>query len=214
MTRAAMVQETAREANQLRDGGSRPTSPLHTLQVQPVPFAMAKALIVPHHYLHSLPGGTCLAFGVFLGNRLLGALTLGVGPLNAHSLVEGARPEDCLVLTRLWLSDELPANSETRVLGVVLRSLRRHTKVKFLVSYADPSQGHLGYIYQASNWLYAGLSQATPLYDLGDGQARHSRSLSHAYGTHSVEHFARHGVAVKLVSQEAKHRYIHFLDPA
>jgi hypothetical protein len=174
---------------------------------------MAKVLIVQYHYLHSLPGGTCLAFGVFLGNRLLGALTLGVGPLNAYSLVDGARPEDCLVLTRLWLSDELPSNSESRVLGVVLRSLRRHTRVKFLVSYADPAQGHLGFIYQASNWLYAGRSQATPLYDLGDGRARHSRSLSHAYGTHSVEHFARHGVPVKLVPQAAKHRYVHFLDP-
>jgi hypothetical protein len=178
-----------------------------------VPVAVAKGLLVKYHYLHSLPGGTHLAFGVFLGGGLLGALTLGVGPLNAFSLVEGARPEDCLVLTRLWLSDELPTNSESRVLGVVLRSLRRHTKVKFLVSYADPAQGHLGFIYQASNWLYAGLSQATPLYDLGDGKARHSRSISHAYGTHSVGHFARHGVAVKLVPQEAKHRYIHFLDP-
>ena len=140
---AAMVQETARGANQLRDGGSRPTSPLLPLQVKPVPISMAKVLIVRYHYLHSLPSGTCLAFGVFLGNRLLGALTLGVGPRNAHSLVEGARPEDCLVLTRLWLSDVLPTNSESRVLGVVLRSLRRHTKVKFLVSYADPAQGHL-----------------------------------------------------------------------
>lgn len=81
---AAMVQKTARGTNQLRDGGSPPTSPLQTLQVRPVPIAVAKALIVPNHYLHSLPGGTCLAFGVFVQRRLLGALTLGVGPLNAY----------------------------------------------------------------------------------------------------------------------------------
>ena len=51
------------------------------------------------------------------------------------------------------------------------------------------------------------------MYDIGDGKARHSRSLSHAYGTHSVEHFARHGIQVKLVPQQAKHRYLYFLDP-
>lgn len=137
-----------------------------------------------------------LAFGVFLKQRLMGAVTLGAGPYNAHALIEGASPKDCLALTRLWLADELPPNSESPVLGVLLRELHRHTCVKFLVSYADPSRGHLGVIYQASNWLYTGLSEAMPLYDTGDGNVLHSRSLSHACGSHSLEHFARHGVSL------------------
>ena len=192
--------------------GSSPRTALHLLRVCPLPINIAKALLVREHYLHSLPGGTCLAFGTFICNRLLGALTFGVGPTNAHRLVEGATRQDCLTLTRLWLSDELPGNSESRTLGVAVRSLRKHTAVKFVISYADPSQGHVGTIYQASNWLYTGLSQATPLYDIGDGIVRHSRSLSHAYGSHSVKHFASHGVEVKKVPQVAKHRYVYFLD--
>ncbi len=52
-----------------------------------------------------------------------------------------------------------------------------------------------------------------PLYDLGDGRLRHSRSLSHAYGTHSMRYFAKNGVAVKVVNRDPKHRYIYFLDP-
>jgi hypothetical protein len=182
--------------------------------VWPIPILVAKEIIEHNHYLHTLPGGTKLAFGVFLDNRLLGAVTLGVGPMNAHRLVEGAVPEDCLTFTRLWLADELPPNSESRVIGIVLRSLRRHTSIKFLISYADPSQGHIGTIYQATGWLYTGLSEAMPLYDLGDGKARHSRSLAHSYGTHSVRYFSAHGVAVKLVPQAPKHRYVYFLDPA
>ena len=194
--------------------GSTPRTALHLLRVCPLPISIAKELMVREHYLHSLPGGTCLAFGTFVCNRLLGALIWGVGPTNAHRLVEGATPDDCLTLTRLWLSDELPRNSESRTLGVAVRALRRHTSVKFVVSYADPSQGHIGTIYQASNWLYTGQSQATPLYDIGDGIARHSRSLSHAYGSHSIKHFARYGVEVKKVPQAAKHRYVYFLDPS
>jgi hypothetical protein len=50
-----------------------------------------------------------------------------------------------------------------------------------------------------------------PLYDVEDGKLRHSRSLSHCFGNHSIEHFARHGVTVKLTSQQAKHRYVYFL---
>ena len=202
----------AQPADQRAGSGVIPTSALQSIRIAPVPISVAKTLLVQNHYLHSLPGGTRLVFGVFVGTRLLGAMTFGVGPSNVHCLVDGAIADDCSVLTRLWLSDELPPNSESRVLGVVMRALRRHTNIKFLVSYADPSQGHLGIIYQATNWICTGLSNAVPLYDLGDGVARHSRSVSHAFGTHSLKHFERHGMQVKLVPQTQKHRYVYFLD--
>jgi hypothetical protein len=194
--------------------GLSPRAALQSIEVKPVPFAVARAIVEQHHYLHSLPGGTKLVFGSFVGDSLLGAVTLGVGPFNAPSLVGGASGSDCLTLTRLWLSDELPRNSESKVIGVVMRSLRKHTSIRFVLSYADPSQGHLGTIYQATNWLYTGVSEPTPLYDLGDGHARHSRSFAHAYGSRSVRHFASHGVDVKLVPQQGKHRYVYFVDPS
>ncbi|RAL70115.1 hypothetical protein C1G86_1440 [Dehalococcoides mccartyi] len=43
---------------------------------------------------------------------------------------------------------------------MLFRYLKRHTDLKFLVSYSDPSAGHLGIIYQATGWLYTGLSSA------------------------------------------------------
>ncbi len=180
----------------------------------PVHVPIAGALLVRHHYLHSVPGGTRLAFGVLCDGRLQGALTLGGGPANSFRLVEGASLKDCLTLTRLWLADELPRNSESHVIGLLIRALRRDTALRFLLSYADPSAGHVGTIYQATNWLYTGLSQAMPLYDVGDGIARHSRSLSHAYGTRSRAHFARTGTTIKTLPQAAKHRYIYFLHPS
>jgi hypothetical protein len=192
--------------------GSAPSA-AQQLQGKPVPFSIARQLLEREHYLHSFPGGTKLAFGAFVGTRLLGALTLGAGPANAYCLVNGATSDDCLTLTRLWLSDKLPKNSESRFLGIVIRALKRNTSLKFLVSYADPAQGHLGTIYQATGWTYTGLSQATPLYDIGDGRKYHSRSLSHSFGSHGLAHFQRHGINVKLVPQESKHRYLYFLDP-
>ena len=61
-------------------------------------------------------------------------------------------------------------------------------------------------------WTYTGLSQASPRYDLGDGKARHGRTLSHDFGTRSLKYFGLHGVEVTLVEQAAKHRYVMFLD--
>ncbi len=192
--------------------GSNPTAALQSLVVKPVPFVVARRIIEKHHYLHSLPGGTKLVFGVFINDRLKGAISFGAGPTNAYNLVYRAKPADCLVLTRLWLSDELPRNSESKVIAIVLRALKQHTTVKFLVSYADPSQRHVGTIYQATNWLYTGLSEPMPLYDLGDGIARQSRSLAHNFGTHSVKHLMGSGIDVNLIPQSSKHRYVYFLD--
>ena len=91
------------------------------LNIAPISQIDAKEILIPNHYLHSFPGGTKLSFGVYLDARLLGALTFGVGPYLGYKLVKDASPDDVVTLTRLWLSDDLPKNSESRVLGLVLR---------------------------------------------------------------------------------------------
>jgi hypothetical protein len=185
---------------------------LHSLQIIPLSHSEAKNLLVHNHYLHSFPGGTKLTFGVFVHCQLKGALTFGVGPFLGYKIVKNANPDDAITLTRMWVSNELPHNSESRVLGMVLRSLKKDTSLKFVLTYTDPAAGHLGTIYQASNWLYTGLSSATPLYDIGDGKLHHSRTLAHQLGTHSIRYLTSNGVNVRLVQQLAKHRYIYFLD--
>lgn len=190
----------------------RSSAVLKSLRLSPIAPVLAKEVIVANHYLPSMPGGTKFCIGVFSGERLSGVMTLGCGPIMAHALVEGAAREECMALTRFWLSEDLPPNSASRVLSMLIRSLKQDTDLKFLITYADPSHGHNGTIYQASNWDYIGLSQGTPLYDLGDGIARHSRSLGHVYGTHDIAHFKQQGIDVRLIPQAPKHRYIYFLD--
>jgi len=192
--------------------GSNPSSALHNLRILPIPHVDAKKILVCNHYLHSFPGGTKLSFGVFLNARLVGALTLGVGPFLGYKIVKDANPDDVVTLTRLWLSDELPKNSESKVLGIILRALKKDTDLKFILAYSDPAAGHLGTIYQATNWIYTGLSSATPLYDIGDGRLHHSRSLAHRLGSHSIRYLTSQGINVHTVPQMAKYRYIYFLD--
>jgi hypothetical protein len=189
-----------------------PKGVIHSLQIILLSHPEAKNLLVQNHYLHSFPGGTKLIFGVFVHHQLKGALTFGVGPYLGYKIVDDACPDDVVTLTRLWLSDELPYNSESRVLGMVLRSLKKDTSLKFVLTYTDPDAGHLGVIYQASNWLYTGLSSATPLYDIGDGILHHSRSLAHQLGTHSIRYLTSQRFDIKTVPQFPKHRYIYFLD--
>lgn len=188
------------------------------LALRPIPFRVAREVLTREHYLHSFPGGTALAIGVFAGDRLVGVVTLGNGPRDFSRTVEGARQRDCLVLTRLWLHEECPRNSESHVLSLLIRALRMETELKFLVSYADPAianangTSHVGFVYQSSNWAYIGMSNAMPYLDLGDGKPRHLRSVNSLFGTHSVHYLQASGLDVRTIAQSAKHTYLFFLD--
>jgi len=132
--------------------------------VRPLEARTAAALVVERHYLHRRPP-ISHAFGLYDGGELVGAVTYGV-PASRH-LQMGACPSDpgkVLELNRLWVHDRMPANSES---WFVSRSLRL-LPPRIVVSYADPVWGHVGYIYRALNFRYAGwtdMDRKTPRYD-------------------------------------------------
>lgn len=219
LTQAAVVQDVERAASRPRDGVSQPTPPLHPtfepmqLVVRPVPPTIARVMCEQHHYLRSYPGGSKLNFGVFADDLLLGVVVLGVGPTNLHRLFRDAESNEVLCLTRFWLDDRCSRNSESRILGIILRQLSHYqSTVKAVVAYSDPAAGHTGLIYRAAGLLNLGMSSSTPQYRLPDGSLHHPRSLGYAFGTHSIEHFASNGMKVELVDQPRKHIYVALVD--
>jgi hypothetical protein len=165
--------------------------------------------------LQSCPAGALIAFGIFVGQSLLGVAVLGVGPANVHRLFRGADRNQVVCLSRFWLDDRLGRNCESRTLAIILRHLKRDQQtIKALVAYSDPQAGHTGTVYRAAGFGYLGLSTAMPRYRLPDGKDYHPRSLSQTYGSRSRKHFAVYGVDVELVQQIAKHTYVTFIDPS
>lgn len=59
-------------------------------------------------------------------------------------------------LSRLVLLDGEPKNAESMFLGWMLRYLGKKGRWDAAVTFADPSQGHVGTIYRASNWVDLG----------------------------------------------------------
>ena len=140
------------------------------------------------------------------------ALLLEVGGWARGALVFALPPKEtevrygCTVweLARLWLTDELPRNSETWVIGRAVRHVRaQHREVALLVSYADPAVGHLGTIYRAANWTYDGMTDSdrkTPRFDY----VRGGRRLGRQRGLGNLEKRRR----------LPKHRFIYSLGKA
>jgi hypothetical protein len=102
--------------------------------------------------------------------------------------------ENVYELNRLVVNDGLPNNSLSYFVGNVLRLL----PPMILVSYADTSQNHHGYIYQATNWTYTGATKERT--DIGVEDGSHSR------------HYDK-SIDKKLFRKKrsSKHRYIYFV---
>lgn len=188
-------------------------STVKALQVRPVAPGVIRSIIEQKHYLHSMPAVSKLCFGVYLGESLEGAVVFTSGPRQGFKILEAAKPQDVSVLARLWLSDALPKNSESRVIGYVLRYIRHHTTWKLLLSYADPLAGHSGTIYQATGWYYLGQTEANSYISL-DGKIYHPRTIYNRYGSNSLTHLKSTGVAATRHLTPGKYRYVYLLNPS
>ncbi len=170
-------------------------------------------MVVERHYLGSMPAAATRCFGVYLDKALVGAVVFTAGARNAHLLLKAGRPGDVLTLARLWLSDDLPTNSESRVIAVCLRALRREERWKAVITYADPAAGHTGVIYRAVGADYLGQAPDEGYLAIG-GTIVHPRTVSMRLGSRGVPHLRRTGVDVAWVMMPGKYRYVLFLDPS
>lgn len=193
---------------------SRSTLTPKDLGVVPVSPSTVRHVIETQHYLRSMPAACVACFGVFAGGQLMGAVVLTPGARQGYKLLSAGRPDHFVTLARLWLTDELPRNSESRVLSIVTRHLRRHTRYRLCLTYADPAAGHTGTIYRAAGWLYLGPTGPGGYIELADGQLHHPRTIFTQFGTNRVNHLLATGVAARRQRIGGKHRYACVLDPS
>ena len=121
------------------------------------------------HYLHKRPGVCTLVLGLFMNDAVLfGTVVFALPPRETNVRYGGCTWE----LARLYLADTVPCNAESWAIGRSLRYIRQHhPTVRFIVSYADPSAGHIGTIYKASNFRADGRTdddRKTPRFDYVD----------------------------------------------
>jgi hypothetical protein len=186
---------------------------LKRLWVEPVSPSVVRPLMERRHYLKCMPTAPRRCYGVYLDGALVGGVVLTIGNRNGHRLLAAAAPQDVATLARLWINDDLPSNSESRVLGIVLRDLQRTTDWKLVLSYADPTAGHAGTIYKATGWIYLGRTAGERYVRLADGRLHHPRGVFTRYGSNNVAHLRSTGIDARWESVGGKHRYVYPLDP-
>ena len=174
-----------------------------------------KEWFLKKHYLKRLPPMS-YCYGLYNNNlNLIGVASYGRPA--AHGVVKGAFDgklmDNFLELNRLVINDGLPKNILSFFLSKTLSLL---PKPQAIVSYADTSQGHHGYIYQATNWIYTGLSAKRKDYKLKGVHNLHSQSLLDREGRHMTkgkvaEMKLKYGDDLYTEHRPRKHRYFYVL---
>ena len=144
------------------------------IDVKKITYEDTKPFILEVHYARRLP---CIqyAYGLFIDNTMIGVVTYGqpASPALCKGIAGEENRKNVLELNRLVILPEYNGGNYTSIL--VSKSLKLLPKHKIIVSYADiGGWGHTGYIYQACNFLYTGMTKArTDKYGGKNGHPRH-----------------------------------------
>lgn len=146
------------------------------MSIAPVSYATARDMITAHHY----SGKWNASFGRYnigcfdSSGTLQGVAVYGnlMNPASYSKLANVNSADEVIELNRLWLSDEMGHNSESRFLGLTFKWLREHTPVQVIQSFADGRLG-VGTIYKATNFGYYGYSLSQFYRHVGTGITYH-----------------------------------------
>lgn len=151
---------------QEKEGSSILTSP-HQLRIKHIGRGEAEQCYRLWHYLGEKGFMSSYNFGVFFGDELLGCISYGVpNAIEMEGLFTRYNQKGWWEIKRFALSPLCPKNSESRMIAVSLRILRKlEPTLKGIITYADSGVGHTGTIYRASGFSYKGLTaQKTDLF--------------------------------------------------
>lgn len=175
---------------------------LETYDIRRISYAEAMDVVVREHYLHRKCAAS-VSFGLFLGDEIKGVICYGT-PSSAPLRKTLAGPENTLnvvELMRLWVCDSVPRNGESFLIGNTLK----HCGKEIVVSYAEVAQGHLGVVYQATNWIYTGLSARRRQFKI-EGVTTHCQRLADVHSAAELREM--YGDRFAYEWRPPKHRYV------
>lgn len=125
-------------------------------KVTRITYQEAIPMITKLHYAKRMPSVT-YAFGLVKDSKLYGVCTFG-SPASGF-LCKGICGEQykgiVLELNRLVVI----APEKNLASWFISRCIKQLPPEQILVSYADTKMTHIGYVYQATNWLYTGVTK-------------------------------------------------------
>jgi hypothetical protein len=179
--------------------------------VKKIEAKQAYPFLLNIHYAKRIPS-ISYAFGLFDNDELIGVITYVTPP--SSPMRKGLLGEDyagiVIELNRLCLK----YNRKNEASFLVGQSLKMLDKPKAIVSFADIAQEHLGIVYQATNFIYCGLSAKRTDWHVKGKEHLHGITIADEF--RGIENRAeaireKYGNDFSLKPRSRKHRYVYFI---
>ena len=177
-------------------------------EVKSIDYQDCKEWFLKKHYAKRMPP-IDFCFGLYDNGKLIGVCSFGTPASTAvREIVKSFKIYE---LNRLVIEEGMKKNSLS---WFVSKCLLLMPKPSVIVSYADTSQNHHGYIYQATNWIYTGLSlkfmdymvkgmehlNGATIFDISRGQENRAAWLREKFGDR-----------LYMKERARKHRYFYLV---
>lgn len=181
------------------------------MRLEKASYQAIKYACLHFHYACAVPQ-TRIGYSVFNSlDEWCGVILVSNGAnqfiASSFNMVQGQVVE----LVRIALNGKQECTSQA--LAMALKLLKTDAPaVKIIVSYADRNQGHIGTIYQATNWYYIG-EYASERGVMLKGKLTHRRSVNSKYGTSNIDWLREHvDPNAQVIKGETKIKYVFPLD--
>ena len=162
-----------------------------------ISHAQARKIIEKYEYLGTYCNAPVFAHGIYFDNHLAGCVVFGAPspPVVAVSVIGKEMSNRVIQLARGACVHWAHPHSASMLIASALKSAAAKG-YGCAVAFADPDAGEIGTVYQATNWIYCGMTAKRPDY-------------FDASGRRMVGHFKK-GDTSKLIKAERtrKHRYV------
>jgi hypothetical protein len=147
------------------------------LRVDWATHAAAKHAVENWHYSKVLPVPPLVKIGAWECGKFVGTVIFSRGANNNLLKPFGLGQTQGCELTRIALTSHTTPVS--RIARMAMNFLKaKNDGLRLIVSFADPSEGHHGGVYQAGNWVYTGVQPQTTEFLAPDGKQWHGRMVS------------------------------------
>jgi hypothetical protein len=183
------------------------------MKLETATYECTKYAIMNFHYSKTMPPCGC-SFSVFNNNNeWCGVIVYSQGASNRiaspFNMVQG----QVIELVRVALNGKQESTSKAISISLILLT-KLNPLVKIVVSYADTGQNHYGTIYQATNWIYIGVSKGSnkSYINKSTGRKYHNRNVSNnGLKDNNRKRCQKVNDCIEIMGTD-KHKYIYPID--
>lgn len=175
-------------------------------EVRIITRELTKDFILNIHYAHRIPS-ISFSFGLYENDELIGVCTYGTPA--SSTLLSGVCGVEYKGIVKELNRLVLKYNRPNEASFFVSKTLKMLPRPLIIVSYADSAQKHQGIVYQATNFIYTGLS--TKFKDPKVKGLEHQHHATYAHGMTNMQLKEKFGDKLYFVERSRKHRYIYFI---